>query len=211
MSGMYERTKDNLKKVTTYHHLIKWAKIVAIVIVLCILSMVKGCYYGKSHYPEARIYAQHQRDTVVVDGTLYELALESIKKSEGMMLSPYMDSAGYYYIGYGHQIQGHEKALMNGISKHMADSLIKNDMLFFLQSVRRHTGAEGGELLAMSMLMYTMGEDLFLKSTVYYLYVRGEKKKARDAFILYDTAGGKKVSSLTKRRKFEMELFGKAK
>lgn len=53
-------------------------------------------------------------------------------QEEGLMLKPYLDpphnSKGLYSIGYGHQIQPNEHALMAGITKQKALDLFYNDV-----------------------------------------------------------------------------------
>ena len=53
--------------------------------------------------------------------------VERIKKNEGFSLNPYVDSLGYYTIGYGHRIKPGEDYLMNGITQEQAEVLFARD------------------------------------------------------------------------------------
>jgi len=148
--------------------------------------------------------------------TLDKAGLDLIKKFEGCILHPYLDSVGIPTIGYGqtyYPSTGKRVTMKDpAITQEQADSM-------FLEMVKPYCLAvystmrddlKQNEFNALVSLCYNIGTGGFKGSTVARLvnqYVGGEPLKK--AFLMWNKGGGKVLSGLTKRRELEFETFSK--
>lgn len=128
-----------------------------------------------------------------------------IKKFEGCKLTAYQDAVGVWTIGYGHT-SGVKKG--QKITEEEAEQLLKNDLKTFETGVNILILARykfnQNEFDALVSFAFNLGFGNLEKLTG-----KGKRNKGQiaDAIPLYNKAGGKVLSGLTKRRKEEQKLF----
>lgn len=131
--------------------------------------------------------------------------LALIKKYEGCRLEAYKDAVGVLTIGYGHtgDIKKSQK-----ITEEEAEELLKKDVEKFETLVNllilNKYKFNQNEFDALVSFTYNLGGGNLQKLTA-----NGKRNKGQiaDAIPLYNKAGGKVLSGLTKRRKEEQKLF----
>ena len=143
---------------------------------------------------------------------LIEAGKELIKKFEKCVLKAYIDAVGILTIGWGHT----GKDVVPGLiwSQSQADQAFEDDttsrskvLAIYLDKVP----TSDQQFSAMLSLMYNIGNNALLNSTVLRLHKAGDYKGAADAFLMWNkgTVNGKKVvlNGLTARRKEEKALY----
>ncbi len=128
-----------------------------------------------------------------------------IKKYEGCRLEAYTDAVGVLTIGYGHT-----KGVKRGqkITEEDAEKLLKEDLAEFEKLVNllvlNKYKFNQNEFDALVSFAFNLGGGNLQKLTK-----NGKRNKGQiaDAIPLYNKAGGKVLSGLTKRRKEEQKLF----
>ena len=131
--------------------------------------------------------------------------LELIKKYEGCKLTSYKDAVGVWTIGYGHT-----KGVKRGqtITEDEAEKLLKEDVAEFETLVNllilTKYKFNQNEYDALVSFAFNLGGGNLQKLTA-----NGKRNKGQiaDSIPLYNKAGGKVLSGLTKRRKEEQKLF----
>ena len=143
---------------------------------------------------------------------LIEAGKALIKKFESCVLKAYIDAVGILTIGWGHT----GKDVVPGLiwSQSQADQAFEDDttsrskvLAIYLDKVP----TSDQQFSAMLSLMYNIGNNALLNSTVLRLHKAGDYKGAADAFLMWNkgTVDGKKVvlNGLTARRKEEKALY----
>lgn len=131
-----------------------------------------------------------------------------IKRFEGCKLTAYRDPVGIPTIGYGST--GNHVRMGMTISPQNAEDLLLKDLVRFERGVEDRThGIEitDNEFSAMVSLAFNIGLANFAQSSVLRRTLAGNFQGAADAFLMWDRAGGKVLSGLTRRREAERALF----
>jgi len=133
-----------------------------------------------------------------------------VKAHEAFRDTAYVCPAGKLTIGYGHT-----DGVRPGqtITEEDADALLRAELVHYELAVEHHVTEplNQNEYDALVSLCYNIGPTNFGKSSVVRFINEGHKRRAAEAFLLWDKArvNGKLVplAGLTARRKRERELF----
>lgn len=148
--------------------------------------------------------------------------LEFLKKQEGWMSLPYLDSAGFLTIGHGHLLSKSE--LMSGkirigydyvkwqagLTPEQGKDLLDQDLNMVEGFLTYDAGTgrlEDHEYDALCSFVYNVGTGSYLGSTLRKYLLIGRKDLAADELPRWKYAGGKTVKGLVKRRQAEKELW----
>lgn len=128
--------------------------------------------------------------------------IELIKKYEGLRLTAYhLSGEKYHTIGYGHYGPDVKPAMR--ITKKQAEDLLRSDLVKFERSVSSiYKGATQSQFDALVSFTYNCGAANLKK-----LVKDRNPAQIADAMLLYNKAGGRVLSGLTRRRKEERSLF----
>lgn len=138
------------------------------------------------------------------------MAVEIIKKFEGLELKAYKCPAGIWTIGYGHTASVTEGMI---ITIAQAEKLLKEDIQIYYNCVIRRTGnvCNNNQNAALTSFCYNVGIDAFVKSTL--LKVIKENPNNFDAikteFMKWTHGSGKVLPGLVKRRGEEFMIYCK--
>ena len=131
-----------------------------------------------------------------------EKGLDIIKYFEGCRLSAYKCPAGVLTIGYGHT-----RGVKQGdrITQEQAEEYLKEDLKVFeshVMSFNDKYNWSSNEFSALVSFAFNIG-------SITQLTARGTRTKQEiaDKMLLYDYAGGKRLTGLGARRETERELF----
>ena len=135
------------------------------------------------------------------------VVIQKIKEFEGLRLEAYRDAAGVLTIGYGHT--GADISPGDKISRYWADELLRDDIERFEAEVRRlkvaHTQGQFDALLSFA---YNLGTERLKSSTLLKTIRNGGSHAAiRREFMRWVYSGGKRLSGLERRRKWEAKRF----
>ncbi len=136
--------------------------------------------------------------------------LELIKSFEGFSPVIYLDSAGLPTIGYGHLIKPNEKELFKkGITKSEAEELLKADAIIAERAILRliTESLNDNQFDALVSFTFNLGAGSLQRSTLKAKVNRAEHEQVPAEFLRWVYAGGRKISGLIIRRKFEAELY----
>lgn len=135
-----------------------------------------------------------------------ETLLAHIRRSEGLRLAAYRDTAGVWTIGYGHA-----KGVRRGdrIGRATAEAYLLRDLLpieKFLNSVTQVRTQ--GQFDALADFAYNLGLGN-LKSSTLFKYVKAGKpdKDIQAQFRRWVYAGGKRLDGLVRRREWEAQRY----
>lgn len=133
--------------------------------------------------------------------------LELIKRFEGCRLTAYRCPAGVWTIGYGHT-----KDVKEGqrISEAEAERMLAEDLRYYEQMVGLMVmkPLEAHQMDALVSFAYNCGVAALRKSTLLKLVNQNPKDpKIREAFGMWNKAGGKVLPGLVKRREAEADLY----
>ena len=135
--------------------------------------------------------------------------LELIKKFESCKLTAYkVDKAEKYYtIGFGHYGADVKKDMK--ITKEKADTLLKNDIKYFEDTVNSYVKVPITQSMfnALVSFTYNVGGGAFKKSSLLKYVNKNQFKKASNEFKKWNKCGGKVLKGLVKRRKLEKIEF----
>ena len=131
-----------------------------------------------------------------------ENGINSIKKFEGCQLKAYKCAAGVWTIGYGHTSGVKSTDVITEIQ---AESYLKTDLAKFEAHVEKYNSKycwNQNEFDALVSFAFNIG-------SIDKLTADGTRTRATIAekMLLYNKAGGKVLTGLTKRREAERELF----
>ena len=139
------------------------------------------------------------------------IAIDLLKKFEGLRLTAYLDSAGVWTIGYGHTGIDVYEGL--GITEEEAGFLLETDFAWATRAVRRSVRAPltQEQRAALISLTFNIGSSAWKSSTVLRRLNAENYEGAADAILMWNkiTVDGKKIVSrgLTNRREQERALF----
>ena len=134
-------------------------------------------------------------------------AAEFVAQFEGLSLKAYRCPAGVLTIGYGHTgadvFEGQE------ITKDEALDLLADDLRKHFDAIKRMITVEVTEnqCIALLSFAFNVGATNFQRSSVRKNLNHGATIQAAESFLLWNRAGGKVLSGLTKRRNAEKRLF----
>lgn len=139
-----------------------------------------------------------------------ENGINLIKEFEGMRLTAYKCPAGVWTIGIGHTGKVDGKPICSGmtITKEKAIELLKKDLSRFEKCVEKYNDIYNwtqNEFDALVSFAYNVG-------SINQLTASGTRNKTMiaNSILLYNKAGGKELTGLTRRRKAEQALFLKS-
>lgn len=134
-----------------------------------------------------------------------------ITEFEGCVLKAYLCSAGVLTIGVGHTSAAGAPVVAKGmvISKAEADEILTRDLGIFEAVVNRlvRVNLNQNQFDALVSFVFNLGEGNFSKSTLLRKLNAGDYAGASDQFAVWNRAGGKVLTGLTKRRRAEATLF----
>jgi lysozyme len=157
--------------------------------------------------------------------------LNLIKSFEGIAdgnpktvnLDPYADPIGILTIGWGHALTFGERFLRNnsqdwaiakqlypvGISMAEAEGLLRHDIEEHSRDLATlvKVPINDNQYAALASLSFNIGVNNFKSSSVLRFVNAGDFKRAADAFLRWNKAGGKVLQGLIRRREAERALF----
>ena len=141
-----------------------------------------------------------------------QATLNLIKEFEGLRLTAYQDSVGVWTIGYGTTARADVGVTPRAgmvITEGQAEQYLRLALEKFASAVRPliKVPVTLNEFGACMSLAYNIGPGSFAKSSVLRLLNAGQKSAAAQKFALWNRAGGKVLSGLTRRRAAETTLF----
>ena len=139
------------------------------------------------------------------------LAVELIKREEGLRLEAYRDSAGIFTVGFGHVGPDVHEGLV--ITEAKAVALLATDIAWAEDTVRRNVRVTltTEQRAALVSLTFNIGSGAFKTSSVLRRLNAGNVEGAADAFLMWNkiTVNGvkKRSAGLANRRERERALF----
>jgi lysozyme len=144
--------------------------------------------------------------------TVNQSTIDLVKHFEGFRATAYSDPVGIWTIGYGTTA-----AAGVGINPRAGMTITEADAEQYLHAALDKFAAiiqpsitapiNENQFGAFVSLAYNIGPGAFKKSSALRLFNEGQTKKAADAILLWDKAGGKRMRGLRLRREAERALF----
>lgn len=135
-----------------------------------------------------------------------DLAITLIKHFEGLYLTPYMDVAGIWTIGYGHT-----KTVRAGltITEEEANDLLVGDLRMSSLGVQRliTVPLNDNQFGALTSFAFNVGIGNLENSTLRKLLNRGWYEQVPIQLLRWNKAGGQPYNGLTLRRTAEAQLW----
>ncbi len=130
--------------------------------------------------------------------SLFDMAVEIIKKYEGMHSSRH-----WPYIGYGHGVKPGEPYKRGTVlTKAQADALLRKDLKQFVSLYKNY----GADSLLLGVLAYNIGPGNVNKSRVIKL-LDGDEATLRSSYLAHCRYKGKENSQLKRRRQEEFDTL----
>lgn len=149
--------------------------------------------------------------TINYNFTPMSKAADVIKKQEGFSSNPYKDVGGWS-VGYGFYTKGNNKPA--SMTKEEADAKLENmlqdDIFPFLKrNIKTYDKLNDNQKAALASYTWNIGQGNFLKQKNLMQALNNEDWAAAAHYIEYGirTAGGKTLTGLVNRRKYEAKLF----
>ena len=138
--------------------------------------------------------------------------LDLIKRFEGLRLTPYLDAAGFWTVGYGHKLTSEDLEAggrTRTITEPDALLLLIDDVDYAASHVQRlvRVALTQGQLDALTDFVYNLGHGRLLDSTLLKLLNLGNYRDAGQQLLRWDMAGGEHLAGLTLRRQAELALW----
>nr|AMP48113.1 phage lysozyme [uncultured bacterium]AMP48137.1 phage lysozyme [uncultured bacterium] len=135
-----------------------------------------------------------------------QAGINIIKKYESLQLFAYYCPAKILTIGYGHTGADVKSGMQ--ISEHMAEELLKSDLIKFEKAVSTHVkvALTSNEFSALVSLVFNIGETAFKNSTLL-KRINAKDHQCAEEFDRWINAGGKPLAGLKRRRSEEKQLF----
>lgn len=131
--------------------------------------------------------------------SINEAGLKLIESFEGLRLRAYQDSVGVWTIGYGHT-QGVKKG--QTITPQQAEALLQQDLAMAETAVNsRNLPLTDNQFSALVSFTFNLGAGNLTT------LLRKGLAAVPERILLFDHAGGKKLSGLTRRRIAERDLY----
>lgn len=142
---------------------------------------------------------------------LSQKGVDFIKSHEALRLKAYQDSKGVWTIGWGHTKNVHPGDV---ITREQAEQFIRDDFAWVERTLNVDlvTGRDKplvtqNEFDALCSLVFNIGSDAYLESTVRRKIKQGDKMAAARAFKMWVYSDHKFVQGLANRRADETRLF----
>ena len=142
---------------------------------------------------------------------LSQKGVDFIKSHEALRLKAYQDSKGVWTIGWGHT-----KGVKPGdvITREQAEQFIRDDFAWVERTLNADLVAgrdkplvTQNEFDALCSLVFNIGSDAYLESTVRRKIKQGDKMAAARAFKMWVYSNHKFIQGLANRRADEVRLF----
>ena len=134
-----------------------------------------------------------------------------IKSHEALRLKAYQDSKGVWTIGWGHTKNVHPGDV---ITREQAEQFIRDDFAWVERTLNTDLVASRDKPLvtqnefdALCSLVFNIGSDAYLESTVRRKIKQGDKMAAARAFKMWVYSNHKFIQGLANRRADEVRLF----
>ena len=134
-----------------------------------------------------------------------------IKSHEALRLKAYQDSKGVWTIGWGHTKNVHPGDV---ITREQAEQFIRDDFAWVERTLNTDLVAgrdkplvTQNEFDALCSLVFNIGSDAYLDSTVRRKIKQGDKMAAARAFKMWVYSNHKFIQGLANRRADEVRLF----
>lgn len=142
---------------------------------------------------------------------LSQKGVDFIKSHEALRLKAYQDSKGVWTIGWGHTKNVHPGDV---ITREQAEQFIRDDFAWVERTLNVDlvTGRDKplvtqNEFDALCSLVFNIGSDAYLDSTVRRKIKQGDKMAAARAFKMWVYSEHKFIQGLANRRADEVRLF----
>ena len=142
---------------------------------------------------------------------LSQKGVDFIKSHEALRLKAYQDSKGVWTIGWGHTKDVHPGDV---ITREQAEQFIRDDFAWVERTLNTDlvTGRDKplvtqNEFDALCSLVFNIGSQAYLDSTVRRKIKQGDKMAAARAFKMWVYSNHKFVQGLANRRADEVRLF----
>lgn len=134
--------------------------------------------------------------------------LALIKQYEGFSATTYICPGGYATIGYGHLVR-RENQFSDGIDKHWAEQLLREDVRVAERAVRRyiHAPLDDNQFSALVSFTFNLGAGALQRSTLRRVVNREEHYDVPNQLSRWVYVGGKQLKGLVKRRLSEALLY----
>jgi lysozyme len=141
-----------------------------------------------------------------------QAGLDLIKHSEGLRVTPYLDVAGFWTVGYGHKMWAAEidaGGTRRWITEAEADTLLVADLETAEQAVARlvKVPLTQGQFDALVDFTFNLGAGRLQSSTLLKDINAGKYNDAAEQLLLWDHASGKELPALKTRREEEYKLW----
>lgn len=135
------------------------------------------------------------------------IALEFLKKHEGLRLTVYKDVAGVGTIGYGHT--GRDVLPGMTITKGQAEELLIQDINRAGEAVDDNITVPLNpyQWAALVSFVFNVGAGAFASSTLLRAVNAGDEKAVSVQWMRWVYAGKRRIQGLENRRKDELELY----
>lgn len=137
-----------------------------------------------------------------------EILIRLLRQFEGCRLVAYQDVVGIWTIGYGETLNVTKGMIW---TQAQAEFRLRVRATQFLLDVQKRCprllDATPKRQAACASLAYNIGVSAFAASSVCRKTARGDVAGAADAFLLWNKAGGRVISGLTKRREIERNVY----
>lgn len=142
---------------------------------------------------------------------LSQKGVDFIKSHEALRLKAYQDSKGVWTIGWGHTKNVHPGDV---ITREQAEQFIRDDFAWVERTLNSDlvTGRDKplvtqNEFDALCSLVFNIGSQAYLESTVRRKIKQGDKMAAARAFKMWVYSEHKFIQGLANRRADEVRLF----
>ena len=138
--------------------------------------------------------------------------LDFIKKFEGEVLRVYKDPVGLWTLGCGHLLTPGEKKtfkLGQKISRELSDEYLTKDLTWAAKAVETMVKVPltENQKTALISLTFNIGKSAFARSSCLAFLNKGNYKISAQRILLWNTAQGKVLKGLVRRREAEKALF----
>ena len=137
--------------------------------------------------------------------------LNLIKQFEGFSAVPYLCTAGYLTVGYGHLVKTQEKErFAAGISEQDAQSMLQVDVGVAERAVLRliTVPLTDAQFDALVSFTFNLGAGALQRSSLRRKVNREEHADVPAEFMKWVWAGGRKLKGLVSRRAAEAAMYG---
>jgi lysozyme len=130
-----------------------------------------------------------------------------IKNFEGFRPAKYSCAAGYPTIGYEHRLTKDEK--YTNVCQSEAEEILMNDLLKFEKIVLKYINVNlsDNQFDALVSFTFNLGPAALQRSTLRQKINNMDYEDAKEEFLKWTYAGGRRLSGLLKRRWAESLLF----